>query len=122
MIPFRGIILPLEDVPFVQRIIQWGQDEYFPYYKGRPIDAPVLHILSTIDSVTNDSVSRIGWRSIARGGIEERYLTLDNWNFFHESNLPAITDALIKWCGIQSKATRQDHPAPEVGTAEGARR
>jgi len=117
MIPFRQILLPVEHVPFVQRIIQWGQDEYFPYYKARPVDAPLLHILSTIDSLNIHSDPRLGWRSIARGGFEERHLTLDNWNFFHESNLPIIADALLKWCSIQSEAARcQDHHAPGVGT------
>ncbi len=117
MVPFRRILLPVENVPFVQRIIQWGQDEYFPYYKARPVDALFLHILSTIDSVNIHSMSRFGWRSVAPGGIEERYLTLDNWNFFHPSNLPVIADALITWCGVQSKAACcQDDTAPEVGT------
>ena len=121
MIPFRQILLPVEHVPFVQKIIQWGQDEYFPYYKARRVDVPVLHILSTIESVEIHSDPRLCWRSIARGGIEEQRLTLDNWNFFHESNLPAIADALIKWCSIQGEAAPcQDDPAPEV-EATGAR-
>lgn len=117
MIPFRQILLPVEHVPFLEKIIQWGQDEYFPYYRARPVDVPILHIHSTIESVEIHSDSRLGWRSIARGGIEEERLTLDNWNFFHESNLPAIADALIKWCSIQDEAAPcQDDPAPKADT------
>jgi acyl-CoA synthetase (AMP-forming)/AMP-acid ligase II len=100
LIPFRRFLAPVENAAVVRRIIGWSEIDEFPYYKAHPLDAPFLHILSPVAPSTLHAASRSYWRSIARGGIEEQYIALDNYNFFHESNLPLIAETLLKWCGV----------------------
>jgi acyl-CoA synthetase (AMP-forming)/AMP-acid ligase II/acyl carrier protein len=99
MIPIRWLAIPFERVPGVQRFLQWAQVDYFPFYKARPLDAPILHFLSTEERAGFEGVARFGWRRVARRGVDERYLPMDHPNLFHESNLPKIIDNLQDWCG-----------------------
>ena len=99
MIPLRWLFIPIERVPGVRRFFDWAQRDYFPFYRARPIYAPVLHFLSTGERLGSESESRFGWRRVARRGIDERFLTLDHANVLHESALPQIVGTLREWCG-----------------------
>lgn len=98
IVPFRKLLVPIENAPIVQRILYWAQLENFPFYQPHPIEAPVLHFLCTDEPEMADIVTRFGWRKMARRGIDERLVPLDHINLLHESNLPGIVDTLLKWC------------------------
>lgn len=105
LLQFRRFLVPIENTAMVRRLLQWSQSDNCPLYKVRPLDAPFLHILSTEEPGENedrefDPNSRFGWRSIARGGIEERFVALDHYNILHESNLPVVAETLLGWCGV----------------------
>lgn len=97
-VPFRRLLVPVEDASGVHRFIQWAQADYFPFYRSRPIDAPILHILCTEEPEMIDVVTRFGWRKMASRGIDERYVPLDHNNLLHETNLPEIAGMLLEWC------------------------
>jgi oxalate---CoA ligase len=99
MVPIRGLFVPFERVRVIQRFFHWTQTNYFPFYKARPISAPILHLLTLEEHEGFDGEARFGWRRVARRGIDERFLPLDHPNLFHESNLPTIVDILRDWCG-----------------------
>ncbi len=42
---FRRILAPLENRPSIQKMIKWIEDDHFPLYVARPVDAPFLHFL-----------------------------------------------------------------------------
>jgi oxalate---CoA ligase len=96
-VPFRRLLVPVENVTGVRRFLNWAQLDYFPFYRGRRIDAPILHFLCTDEPETIDIITRFGWRRMANRGIEERLVPLDHNNLLHESNLPAIADTLLEW-------------------------
>lgn len=102
--PLRGLLAPIEHVPVIRRVLGWAQQGYFPLYRARPIRAPILHFLSADEADPINSLSRFGWRSIARRGIEERFVALDHANVLHESNLPEIVAAIQRWSGSSESA------------------
>ena len=97
-VPFRRLLVPIENAPGVQRFIHWTQLDNFPLYRSHPIEAPILHFLCTDEPEMIDVVTRFGWRKMARRGIEERLVPLDHNNLLHESNLPGIVDMILEWC------------------------
>ncbi len=99
LVPARRLFVPFAHFRAVQRILRWAQYDYFPFYKARPIDAPILHFLCTDEPRRIDSASRLGWRKVARRGLEEQFVAHDHSNLLHESNLPTIVDASLHWCG-----------------------
>jgi len=102
VIPFRRFLEPIEHKARVQSLLRQAEFEYFPLYRAHPIHASFLHILSSEPTIDFDSDSRFGWRSIARGGIEEQYVAFDHYNIFDESNLPQIAKTLTTWIGVHS--------------------
>ncbi len=111
VVPFRRFLVPFERVGVVQRLVKWAHISYFPFYKPRPVDASLLHILSADEPTSIDAFDadcRLRWRSSVRGGIEERLVAHDHYNVLHESNLPEITNVLIRWCSaLNDGAHRQ---------------
>lgn len=95
--PLRGLFAPSQRLPIVQWFLRWAQADYFPFYRARPIDAPILHFLCSDEPEMIDVVTRFGWRKVARGGIEERVVPHDHNNLLHESNLPEIVHAILSW-------------------------
>jgi acyl-coenzyme A synthetase/AMP-(fatty) acid ligase/thioesterase domain-containing protein len=93
----RHIMVAFEHLPAIRLFLHWLQFDYFPFYRARPIDAPIIHFLCTDEPHIIENVSRFGWRSMARRGIDERFLDFDHRNIFHESNLPKIVEALRQW-------------------------
>ena len=69
----------------------------FPLYLPQPIDAPILHLMSAKDDKMLRSASRLGWRRVAHGGIDERMVPLDHDAFFAESNLPILSEIMENW-------------------------
>ena len=96
-IPFRRLLVPIENAQVVQKFLHWAQLEYFPFYRRLPIDAPILHFLCSDEPAMVDIVTRFGWRKMARRGIDERVVPFDHINLLHESNLPGIVDSLLEW-------------------------
>jgi acyl-CoA synthetase (AMP-forming)/AMP-acid ligase II/thioesterase domain-containing protein len=99
MIFIRWLAVPFERVPAVQRFFHWAQVDYFPFYQARRLYAPVIQFITTEEHAGFDGEARFGWRTVARRGIEERFLPLDHPNLFHETNLPKIVADLREWCG-----------------------
>jgi hypothetical protein len=89
----------VQNVRAVQRFLSWLQYDYFPFYRARPIDAPVLHILCTDEPRIIEAMSRFGWRAMARRGIEEHFVALDHENVFNEANLPKIVEMISRFNG-----------------------
>ena len=104
LVPFRRVLVPVENVSVVRWILEWSRFDHYPLYKARPVDAPFLHFLCMDEPKRIDAISRFGWRRIARGGIEEKFVPLDHPNILHESNLPEIVEVLLRWCGIHQEA------------------
>jgi thioesterase domain-containing protein/acyl carrier protein len=105
VVVFRRFLVPIGKVSVARRMLDWVQDEDYPFYRLRTLDAPCLHILSTDEPFRMDAIgaaSRYGWRAFARGGIEEHYVAFDHNNILHEFNLPKIAEVLKRWCGSQS--------------------
>ena len=101
----RRFLVPIENAPTFRRMMQWTEDDDYPVYRVRPLDAPLLHILSEDEPRSLDAIgsaARFGWRAYARRGIEEYYVAFDHHNILHESNLPKIADILTRWIGAQS--------------------
>jgi acyl-CoA synthetase (AMP-forming)/AMP-acid ligase II len=98
--PIRRLLVPLQRLPLVRWILSRIQDAYFPLYKVRPIDAPILHFQSTDVPNTPDRASRSGWKAVAPRGISEQFLAFDRANLFHESNLPRMVDTLLHWSDV----------------------
>jgi acyl-CoA synthetase (AMP-forming)/AMP-acid ligase II/thioesterase domain-containing protein len=96
-IPFRRLFVPMENAPVVQWFLHWAQLDYFPFYRPRPIEAPILHFLCSDEPAMVDIVTRFGWRKMAHRGIDERVVPFDHINLLHESNLPGIVDSLLEW-------------------------
>jgi len=90
-------------------MLDWVQDQDYPFYRLRPLDAPCLHILSADEPFRMDTIgaaSRYGWRAFARAGIEEHYVAFDHNNILHEFNLPKIAEVLRRWCGAPSNGVK----------------
>ncbi|HTB98141.1 MAG TPA: AMP-binding protein [Terracidiphilus sp.] len=98
----RGWIAPATRQPWVMKFLHQAEKDYFPFYKARAIDVPILHFICTDTPSAVDQAALLGWRQMARCGIEEKFVPLDHSNVLHESNLPTIVAALQKWCGIQA--------------------
>ncbi len=107
IVPFRKLFVPIENTPLVQRFLHWAQLDYFPFYRPRPINAPILHFLCSDEPEMADIITRFGWRKMAHSGIDERVVPLDHINLLHESNLPGIVDSVLKW---SDKSTRKSTP------------
>jgi thioesterase domain-containing protein/acyl carrier protein len=97
IIPFRKVIASGQSLSFVHWFLKWAQRDYFPFYRSKPLDAPILHFLCTDEPQMIDIVTRFGWRKVAQSGIEERFVPHDHSNLLHESNLPEIVSAILKW-------------------------
>ena len=101
---FRRFLVPIQNVPRIHRILEWAQDDDYPFYGLRTLDAPCLHILSADEPSHFDAIraaSRFGWRSYARRGIEEEYVAFDHHNVLHEFNMPRIAEILRTWSAAQ---------------------
>jgi acyl-CoA synthetase (AMP-forming)/AMP-acid ligase II/thioesterase domain-containing protein len=109
VVPFRTTLALVERVSAIQRILQWAQADYFPFYKRSPVDASFLHILSMNEPNAIESASRFGWRKIARRGITERFVACDHFNVLHELNLPETVRVLTTWDGAH-ESRRQNGP------------
>jgi acyl-CoA synthetase (AMP-forming)/AMP-acid ligase II/thioesterase domain-containing protein len=96
-LPFRRLLVPFENSTGIRKFMKWAQADYFPFYRPRPIDAPILHILCSDEPEQIDVVTRFGWRKMASRGIDERFVPLDHNNLLHESNLPGIVGMLLEW-------------------------
>jgi acyl-CoA synthetase (AMP-forming)/AMP-acid ligase II/thioesterase domain-containing protein/acyl carrier protein len=102
----RQSVQPLEKYRLIQRLLETSTREYFPVYRARPIDVPILHFLCAEELDDFMASSRLGWRNVARHGIEERSIPQNHMNALHESSLPAIVEVIQKWCGIYTLANR----------------
>jgi acyl-CoA synthetase (AMP-forming)/AMP-acid ligase II/thioesterase domain-containing protein/acyl carrier protein len=117
LVPLRRLLVPFEHTAFVQWLVRKSQEDYFPFFRARTINAPILHFLSAdgmgtgakgtgragTDGIdTGLNASRLRWRDVARGGIEERSIPLDHQRLLHESNLPEIANTLIQWASRNS--------------------
>jgi thioesterase domain-containing protein/acyl carrier protein len=102
----RQLIRPLERYPLTQRVLEIATQEYFPIYRVRPIHVPILHFVCAIEPNAFMASSRLGWRKVARQGIEEQSILQNHMNALHESSLPAIVEVIRKWCGIYSLSNR----------------
>ena len=106
-VPLRSLLVSIESAPGVERFIYWAQLDNFPFYRPRPINAPILHFLCTDEPEMIDIVTRFGWRKVARRGIEEQPVPLDHNNLLHESNLPRIVGTMLDWCdALTRKSTK----------------
>ncbi|MGB7266504.1 MAG: AMP-binding protein [Terracidiphilus sp.] len=116
IVPLRRWFAPIERVHFFQWLIRKSQEDYFPFFRARTIDAPILHFLSSeglgktrdarggaLDTGLN--ASRLLWRDVAGRGIEELTVPLGHQSLFHESNLPGIVSTLMQWTGDDCKAS-----------------
>jgi thioesterase domain-containing protein len=95
--PVRKSLVAVEDASIVKWFLRRAQKGNLPFYAANPIEAPILHFLSTNQPNVVDRASRFGWREMARKGIEEQYTAFDHVNVFHESNLAKIVDTLLRW-------------------------
>jgi len=102
----RQLIRPLERYSLTQRVLEIATQEYFPIYRARPIRVPILHFVCTNESNALTTSSRLGWRKVARQGIEEQSIPQDHMNALHESSLPVIVEVIRKWYGIDSLSNR----------------
>ena len=92
LVPFRRFVTPIENAAIARRIVGGSEIDGLPLYKATPVDAPLLHILSTDEPYADqprpfDPISRFGWRRFARRGIEERFVRFDHYNIFYEIQL-----------------------------------
>lgn len=101
LLPIRRLLVPVENTSAIQAILDWSRADLFPLYKARPIDALILHFLCRDEPSVIGSASRLGWRRVARRGIEEHFVPLNHQSLFHESNLPGMVEILLRWCGVQ---------------------
>lgn len=105
----RGLLVPLEPAPAVEWVLRHVQGGDLPFFRANPVDAPILHFLCKNGPNMLLNASRLGWRAVAHGGIEERFIALDHDNMFHESNLPWIANTLRRWsCTLQPLAGEAD--------------
>jgi hypothetical protein len=102
LVPFRHILVRVENFAVIRGILEWAGFNDFPLYKVHKVDAPFLHILCTDEPDMIDNASRFGWRRVAQRGIEERFVPHDHLSIFHESNLPEIVEILLRWCDAPS--------------------
>lgn len=93
-------VTPIEHFPGALARLRRIEDSYFPAYRARPIAAPMIHFLCMEKADAVDGASLLSWREMAALGIEEHFLPLDHDNILHESNLPRIVIALLKWMDI----------------------
>jgi acyl-CoA synthetase (AMP-forming)/AMP-acid ligase II/thioesterase domain-containing protein len=107
VVPFRKVIAAGQSLQLIQRFLKWAQQDYFPFYRAKPLDAPILHFLCTDEPQLIDIVTRFGWRKVARNGIEERYVPHDHSNLLHESNLPEIASVILQWSGARGSAVNK---------------
>ncbi|SPE32290.1 putative o-succinylbenzoate--CoA ligase [Candidatus Sulfotelmatomonas gaucii] len=116
MVPLRRWFVPIEHVHFFQWLMRKSQEDYFPFFRARTIDAPILHFLSsdgmgTTRGAGRDAMdtglnaSRLRWRDVACRGIEELFVPLDHSRILHESNLPGIVNRLMQWTGKNYRAS-----------------
>lgn len=103
----RRFLIPVERIPGVSKLLYQFEKNYFPLYRPRPIQVPILHFLSIDEPHMILGISRFGWRGMARHGIDEESIPLDHLNLFHESNLPNIVSILRRWTG-NSQSDDQD--------------
>ncbi len=110
IVPLRRLLVPVEHVHFVQWLMRKSQEDYFPFFRARTIDAPILHFLASAGMGTTGGMggggmdagrnaSRLCWRDVACRGIEELIVPLDHLRLFDESNLPCIVNTLMQWTG-----------------------
>jgi len=99
----RRFFLPIEHYAPVRWILERSEEDYFPFFCARPIDFPILHFLCTDESDTTQALSRLGWRRVARHGIEESFVPVSHMNLFHETKLSEMVNTLLHW--IETKAT-----------------
>jgi oxalate---CoA ligase len=95
--PFRRQLRSVEHVAFVKWVLKKAQGAFFPLYETHPVDAPIIHFLSTDEPRVLARTSRSRWGEMTRQGFVERLLAFDHANIFHESNLTEIVNALLQW-------------------------
>jgi acyl-CoA synthetase (AMP-forming)/AMP-acid ligase II/thioesterase domain-containing protein len=93
----RAALRPLEGFPFMQSLFRQARKEYFPFYRARTLDTPILHFLVKDEPDRIQDVARYEWRRFARAGVTETIVDFDHHNLFHEANLPIITHTLLTW-------------------------
>jgi oxalate---CoA ligase len=93
----RAVIVGLWGFPPLRRMHGLLRRNNFPLYLPQPVDAPILHLMSAKDEKMLRSASRLGWRRVARGGIDERIVPLDHDAFFAETNLPILSEIVENW-------------------------
>jgi oxalate---CoA ligase len=104
-VPLRGAIAPIQEMPIVRSLLRWTQKGNFPLYRANSIDAPILHFLCSDEPELIDIVTRYGWRKVAQRGIVEEVVPYDHYNLLHESNLPRIARAILKWSEANESKT-----------------
>ena len=100
MRPARRILARFEHAGAVRFAVRHAQKGYFPFYRLRPLDVPMLHFLSEDERRPIRGASRLGFRLVARSGITEHTVPLDHDRHFHESNLRQLSDTIAEWYGI----------------------
>jgi acyl-CoA synthetase (AMP-forming)/AMP-acid ligase II/thioesterase domain-containing protein len=102
LIPFRRLLVPIEQNSVVRKLLRVVQVGHFPLYRPRPIEVPVLHFLCQEEPRILSGAARFGWRDMVRRGIREAYVSHDHSNLLHESNLPKISVTILQWCESES--------------------
>ncbi len=85
----RRFPIPVERIPGVSKLLYQFEKNYFPLYRPRPIQVPILHFLILMNLALSWEIPA-GWRGMARHGIDEESIPLDHLNLFQPSNLPNI--------------------------------
>ncbi|MGO8760093.1 MAG: AMP-binding protein [Terracidiphilus sp.] len=111
VIPFRRLLVPVAQRAIVKSLLSRIERGNLPFYKPRPIDAPILHFVCSNEPNLIDGASRFGWRSMARRGIQEETTAFDHSNMFHESNLPRIVETLLRWSAAHEPGDNARHNA-----------
>ncbi len=97
LVPFRRLLSYIEHFPAVQWFLRPIQGSYFPLYKMRPLDAPILHFQCTDVPNPLDLASRSGWKTGSSREVSEQLMAFDHANLFHESNLTRMVETLLHW-------------------------
>lgn len=105
--PIRPLLRAFETQYWMQEMLRNTEEGYFPLYRAKPIEVPVLHFLCNDEPSALQAESRLGWRTFALKGIDEQVLPLDHMNVFHESNLQTIIVTLMRW--IEAKDSNSVH-------------
>lgn len=109
-VPLRARLAPVQRVPLISRFLKWIQAGSMPFYRSRPIHAPIVHFLCADETNVEIVAGRQGWKMVARQGIAEHFVSHDHPNALHESNLPSISHLILEWNAAQGAHTRLPQP------------